>query len=100
MGARRGFRQGLISNLANPKIAVFFTSLVPQFVGSGHAVLVPSLVLGAAFALMTAAWLCSYALVASKAAGLLTRPRVKAALDRISGCVLIGLGLRIATEHR
>jgi RhtB (resistance to homoserine/threonine) family protein len=100
VGARRGFRQGLISNLANPKIAVFFTSLVPQFIGSGHAVLVPSLVLGAAFALMTVAWLCSYALVASKAAGLLTRPRVKAALDRISGCVLIGLGLRIATEHR
>jgi RhtB (resistance to homoserine/threonine) family protein len=100
VGARRGFRQGLISNLANPKIAVFFTSLVPQFVGSGHRVLVPSLVLGALFALMTVAWLCGYALVASKAAGLLTRPRVKAALDRISGCVLIGLGLRIATERR
>jgi RhtB (resistance to homoserine/threonine) family protein len=100
MGAGRGFRQGLISNLANPKIAVFFTSLVPQFVGAGHGVLVPSLLLGALFALMTVAWLCGYALVASKAAGVLTRPRVKAALDRISGCVLIGLGLHIATERR
>jgi RhtB (resistance to homoserine/threonine) family protein len=100
VGARRGFRQGLISNLANPKIAVFFTSLVPQFVGSGQRVLVPSLVLGALFAVMTVAWLSGYALAASKAAGLLTRPRVKAALDRISGCVLIGLGLRIATERR
>jgi RhtB (resistance to homoserine/threonine) family protein len=100
IGARRGFRQGLISNLANPKIAVFFTSLVPQFVGSGHDVLLPSLLLGAAFAVMTVSWLSGYALVASKAAGVLTRPRVKAALDRISGCVLIGLGLRLATERR
>jgi RhtB (resistance to homoserine/threonine) family protein len=100
MGARRGFRQGLISNLANPKIAVFFTSLVPQFVAAGDGVLLPSLLLGALFALMTVAWLCGYALVASKAAGLLTRPRVKAALDRVSGCVLIGLGLHIATERR
>jgi RhtB (resistance to homoserine/threonine) family protein len=100
VGARRGFRQGLISNLANPKIAVFFTSLVPQFVGSGHGVLVPSLLLGALFALMTVIWLCGYALLAAKAGGLLTRPRVKAALDRVSGCVLIGLGLRLATERR
>jgi RhtB (resistance to homoserine/threonine) family protein len=100
VGARRGFRQGLISNLANPKIAVFFTSLVPQFVGSGHGVLVPSLLLGALFALMTVIWLCGYALLAARAGGLLTRPRVKAALDRVSGCVLIGLGLRLATERR
>jgi RhtB (resistance to homoserine/threonine) family protein len=100
IGARRGFRQGLISNLANPKIAVFFTSLVPQFVGSGHGVLLPSLLLGALFALMTVAWLCGYALLAAQAGGLLTRPRIKAALDRVSGCVLIGLGLRLATERR
>jgi RhtB (resistance to homoserine/threonine) family protein len=99
-GARRGFRQGLISNLANPKIAVFFTSLVPQFAGSGHGVLLASLVLGALFALMTVTWLSGYALLAAKAGGLLTHPRVKAALDRITGCVLIGLGVRLASEHR
>jgi threonine/homoserine/homoserine lactone efflux protein len=100
IGARRGFRQGLLSNLANPKIAVFFTSLVPQFVGSGHGVLLPSLLLGALFALMTVTWLSGYAVLAAKAGGLLRRPRVNAALDRVSGCVLIGLGLRLATEHR
>ena len=62
--------------------------------------LLPSLLLGALFALMTVTWLCGYALLAAKAGGLLTRPRVKAALDRVSGCVLIGLGLRLATERR
>jgi RhtB (resistance to homoserine/threonine) family protein len=97
---RRGFRQGLISNLANPKIAVFFTSLVPQFVGSGRHVLLPSVLLGGLFVAMTVTWLSGYSLVAAKAGDLLTRPRVKAALDRFTGCVLIGFGLRLATERR
>lgn len=98
--ARRGFRQGLISNLANPKIAVLFTSLLPQFIDHGHHVLLPFLLLGGLFVAMTLTWLSGYALVAAKAGGLLTRPRVKAGLDRITGFVLIALGLRLATESR
>jgi RhtB (resistance to homoserine/threonine) family protein len=100
IGRRRGFRQGLFSNLANPKIAVFFTSLVPQFVGSGSHVLLPSLLLGGTFVVMTVTWLSGYSLLAAKAGDLLTRPRVKTALDRFTGCVLIGFGLRLATERR
>ena len=100
IGPRRGFRQGLVSNLANPKIAVFFTSLVPQFVGSGSHVLLPSLLLGGTFVVMTVTWLSGYSLLAAKAGDLLTRPRVKAAVDRFTGCVLIGFGLRLATERR
>jgi threonine/homoserine/homoserine lactone efflux protein len=96
----RGFRQGLINDLANPKIAAFFTSLLPQFIESGQSVLVPFLVLGALFAAITLAWLVAFAVMASKAGGLLTRPRVKAGLDRLTGVVLIGLGLRLATERR
>jgi threonine/homoserine/homoserine lactone efflux protein len=96
----RGFRQGLINDLANPKIAAFFTSLLPQFIESGRSVLVPFLVLGAIFAAITLAWLVAFALMAAKAGGLLTRPRVKAALDRITGFVLVALGLRLATESR
>lgn len=100
LGARAGFRQGLLSNLGNPKIAAFFTSLLPQFIGSGRSVLVPFLALGAVFVLMTLMWLCGYALVAARAATLLRRPRVKAAIDRMTGVVLIGLGVRLATERR
>jgi RhtB (resistance to homoserine/threonine) family protein len=104
-GARRmnglhGFRQGLVNDLANPKIAVFFTSLLPQFIEPGHSVLAPLLLLGVAFAALTLAWLIPFALVSSKAGGLLTRPRVRAGLDRVTGLVLIGLGLRLATEPR
>jgi RhtB (resistance to homoserine/threonine) family protein len=97
---RIGFRQGLLSNLGNPKIAVFFTSLLPQFVAPGRSVLAPSLLLGAVFVLMTLIWLSAYALVAVRASSLLRRPSVKAALDRVTGVVLIGLGVRLATVPR
>ncbi len=62
--------------------------------------LLPFLFLGVLFVAMTLTWLVAFALMASKAGGLLTRPRVKAALDRLTGVVLIGLGLRLATERR
>ena len=100
---RRGrspVRQGLLTNLLNPKIAIFFTSFIPQFVDPGEPVLVPSLVLGALFTLIGLAWLLAYALVVSAAGNALRRPRVKRVLDRLTGCVLIGFGVRLATERR
>ena len=100
MGARGGFRQGFLSDLANPKIGIFFTSLLPQFVSAGHAVLLPFLILGAIFVAMTVVWLLAYTMVAARAAQTLMRPRVRTALDRFTGVVLIGLGLRLAVEHR
>jgi RhtB (resistance to homoserine/threonine) family protein len=100
VGAAGGFRQGVASDLANPKIAVFFTSLLPQFVTRGAPVLEPFLVLGGVFLLMTTLWLLGFALVASRASSVLRRPRVKRALDRLTGVVLVGLGLRLATKHR
>jgi RhtB (resistance to homoserine/threonine) family protein len=100
MGALGGFRQGLFSDLANPKIGIFFTSLLPQFVDPGRPVLLPFLALGAVFVLMTLVWLCAYCVVAARAAETLQRPRVRAALDRFTGVVLIAIGVRLATEHR
>jgi RhtB (resistance to homoserine/threonine) family protein len=100
MSALAGFRQGFLSDLANPKIGVFFTSLLPQFVQPGRPVLLPFMALGAVFVLMTVLWLSAYCLIAARAAQTLQRPRVRAALDRVTGIVLIAIGLRLATEHR
>jgi RhtB (resistance to homoserine/threonine) family protein len=100
MGALGGFRQGLLSDLANPKIGIFFTSLLPQFVDPGHSVLLPFLALGGVFVVMTVLWLSAYCLIAARAAKTLQRPRVRAAMDRITGTVLIALGVRLAVEHR
>lgn len=100
MGPLGGFRQGLLSDLANPKIGIFFTSLLPQFVDPGRPVLLPFLALGAVFVSMTVVWLVLYCLVAARAAETLQRPRVRAVMDRVTGTVLIALGLRVAAEHR
>lgn len=100
LGALRGFRQGLLSNLGNPKIAVFFTSLLPQFVSPREPILEPFLLLGGLFVLMTLVWLCSYALLTARLSVVLARPAVKAALDAVTGVVLVGLGVRLALEPR
>jgi threonine/homoserine/homoserine lactone efflux protein len=94
------FRQGLASNLLNPKIAVFFTSLLPQFVDARHAHPQDLLALGLLFNCIGVVWLLAYAELATRGRNVLTRPRVKRALDRLSGIALVALGVRIATEGR
>ena len=89
-----GYRQGLLSNLGNPKIAVFFTSLLPQF-GAGFVELAG---FGLLFCAMGALWLTGYALAVSRARQAIMRPRIRRALDAITGMVLVAFGVRLATE--
>jgi threonine/homoserine/homoserine lactone efflux protein len=91
------FRQGALSNLGNPKMAVFFTSLLPQFAGGGFLDL---LALGLLFVVLTLAWLAGYAVAVDHASAALLRPSVRRALDALTGLVLVALGLRLATERR
>ncbi|MGO9974054.1 MAG: LysE family translocator [Solirubrobacteraceae bacterium] len=98
--ALTGFRQGLLSDLGNPKIGIFFTSLLPQFVDPGQPVLLPFAALGGVFVLMTVLWLGTYSVVAARAAETLNRPRVRATIDRVTGIALIAFGLRLVTEPR
>ena len=95
--ASSSFRQGLLSNLGNPKMAVFFTSLLPQFGGESFPAL---LALGLVFCSMTFAWLTVYAFAVARAGDFLRRSRVRAWLDRVTGAVLIAFGIRLATEAR
>jgi RhtB (resistance to homoserine/threonine) family protein len=96
----RSLRQGVLSDLGNPKIAVFFTSLLPQFVHGRGSAFVPLLFLGGLFAVLTLFWLAVYALAVGQASGWLRRPAVRQALDRFTGVVLIGFGVRLALERR
>ncbi|MFI6604223.1 LysE family translocator [Nonomuraea sp. NPDC050536] len=97
---RRGklayYRRGLLSDLGNPKMAVFFTSLLPQF-GSTFAELAG---LGLVFSAMTFGWLACYAVAVDAVGEALRRGPVRRAIDAVTGAVLIGLGLRLATEQR
>ena len=90
------FRQGLVSNLGNPKMAVFFTSLLPQFAESFAGLLA----LGLIFCSLTLVWLSAYAFAVAKAGGLLRRPAIRRAFDAILGALLIALGVRLATDRR
>jgi threonine/homoserine/homoserine lactone efflux protein len=90
------YRQGLLSNLGNPKMAVFFTSLLPQFASSFWT----PLALGLVFCAMTLLWLSAYALAVAKAGDVLRRPAVRRVIDAVTGAVLVALGIRLATERR
>ncbi len=98
--ASRALRQGLFSDLGNPKIAVFFTSFLPQFVHSGGSTFAALLMLGLIFAVLTLAWLAAYGVAIGQGTKLLRRPRVQRALDRFTGLVFLGFGIRLAFEHR
>jgi threonine/homoserine/homoserine lactone efflux protein len=93
---RRGLRQGVVSNLANPKMAAFFTSLLPQFASS----FVGLLALGLLFCSLTFLWLTTYSIVLEKAQSVVLRPRVRRAFEAAMGAVLVALGLRLATSPR
>jgi threonine/homoserine/homoserine lactone efflux protein len=90
--ASAAFRQGLLSNLLNPKMVVFFTSLLPQFARSFTMLLG----LGFVFNLMTLTWLGGYTFVVSRATRMLRRPPVRQAIEAATGIALVALGARLA----
>jgi threonine/homoserine/homoserine lactone efflux protein len=92
----RAFRQGLLSNLGNPKMAAFFPSLLPQFAHSFSALLA----LGFVFCAMTFVWLTAYAVAVARAGDFLGRSSVRRMIEAVTGAVLVALGLRLATERR
>lgn len=98
IGSSFAFRQGLISNLGNPKIAVFFTSLLPQFTPRGHTSFFGLLGLGLVFCSLTLVWLTSYSIIVAKAGDVLRRPEIRRTLEGLAGVVLLGLGARLAAE--
>ena len=98
LAAPTAFRQGVLSNLGNPKIAVFFTGFLPQFVSTDSATFAALLALGLLFAALTFAWLALYSVLVARAGDLLLRPRVRRRLDAITGVVLVAFGLRLAAE--
>ena len=98
--ARRAFVQGLLSNLLNPKVAIFYLTLLPQFVRPSDAVLARSLLLAGIHVVIGLAWLCTYTYFLGRLGALLRRPRVQRTLEGVTGTLLIGLGARLAWDRR
>ncbi|MGE0850282.1 MAG: LysE family translocator [Hyphomicrobiaceae bacterium] len=95
-----GFRQGLLSDLSNPKMAAFFASILPQFAPQGQGMLSWLVLLGLVFSTMTLAWLSLYAMVIAWAGETFRRSRAKRVIEGLMGAALIAFGVRVACEQR
>jgi threonine/homoserine/homoserine lactone efflux protein len=93
------WRTGLVANLLNPKIGVFYTSLLPQLVPAGWPAAPTLIGLVLAHDVMGLLWLNWYAAMLHRARGVLHRPRMRRLLDRATGTALIGFGLRVALQR-
>jgi threonine/homoserine/homoserine lactone efflux protein len=96
----RAARQGLLTNLLNPKVGVFYVALLPQFVPVGSDPLAVGLLLAAVHGGMSLLW---FTLLIALAEGLgrwLRRPRTTRVIDGVTGAVLVGFGVRLALAER
>jgi threonine/homoserine/homoserine lactone efflux protein len=93
-----GFSAGILTNLLNPKVGVFFVSFLPGFIPRQHGVAAASLLLGGIFLVLTAIYWVVLLALAGKVTAWLNRPAVRRRLSVITGVVLVGFGVRLATE--
>jgi len=99
LGDQTAFQQGFLGNLLNPKAAAIFVTVFPQFIQAGDDALRLLLML-AAYEAVLLPWLSLYGHVVSRAGRSRAGERVRAWLNRVTGVVMIGLGVRLAFERR
>jgi threonine/homoserine/homoserine lactone efflux protein len=94
------YRQGLLTNLLNPKIALLFLTLLPQFVADGEPRVATTAVLAAIFLAGAILWWRAFSLLVGPLGRFLSRPRVVAWFERGTGALLVAIGVRVALERR
>ena len=97
---RRPFSDGVLTSIANPKLAVFFVALFPQFVGRRDTVLSTTLLMASIIVVIDFAWYTALSVLVSRAKRVFDESRLAKWLERISGSILIALGIRVALEAR
>jgi threonine/homoserine/homoserine lactone efflux protein len=95
----RAWLQGLLSALLNPKLGVFFLTLLPQFIAPGDPPAVRALQLAVVFDLIGLAWLMIYSMMLGAAGAALDRPGPKRLMRWLTGTILVVLGARVALER-
>lgn len=96
------YRDGVITNLLNPKVAIFFIAFLPQFIDPGYKnAILPFLTLGITFTITGTIWCLILAIFASVIfAKLKENKKVSAYLNKVCGIALIGLGIKVAMTNR
>jgi RhtB (resistance to homoserine/threonine) family protein len=97
---KQSFIEGLVSNILNPKVSVFYLAFLPQFINPGDPVLAKSLLLAVIHFGMGIIWLTLVATLAGRAHALLVQPQVQRKIEAFAGAVLILFGVRLALERR
>ena len=98
-GGRKGYRDGLATNLLNPKVALFYLSFLPQFIPPGQDVLLTSMLYGLCHALMGEAELGAVAVLADQLRTRVTSPKFLRGSEAVAGIVLLLFALRLALAH-
>jgi threonine/homoserine/homoserine lactone efflux protein len=100
VSGRAALRQGLITSIANPKLAVFFVALFPQFIPRGAAVLPCAIAMAAVIVAVDLIWYSTLAFLVARARRAFVDGGWGRRVERLTGAVLIGLGIRLALERR
>ena len=93
------YRQGLLTNLLNPKVGVFYATFLPQFIAPGQPVFATSVALACIHAAMNLVWLTVYGYGASRLADVMTRGRIRQGIEAATGLVLVAFGLKLAADN-
>ena len=93
------YRQGLLTNLLNPKVGVFYATFLPQFIAPGQPVFATSVALAFILAGMGLVWLTVYGYGASRLADVMSRGRIRQGIEAATGTVLVAFGLKLAADN-
>ena len=102
MNGMQLYRRGIVMNITNPKVSMFFLAFLPQFANPGYgAIAIQIFVLGAVFILATLIVFCSIAVLAGTLGSWLVHsPKAQIIMNRTAGAIFLGLALKLATsEH-
>jgi threonine/homoserine/homoserine lactone efflux protein len=97
-GQLKGWRQGFLSNITNPKVLVFYLAVLPQFLGS-HAPVAALLLFALSHAVLSLGYLVTLVIGLNRARRVLARRSVRRSLDAMTGAALLGFSTKLATEH-
>ena len=93
------YRQGLLTNLLNPKVGVFYATFLPQFIAPGQPVFATSVALACIHAGMGLVWLTAYGYGASRLAEVMNRGRIRRGIEAATGTILVAFGLKLAIDN-
>ncbi|MDR7079907.1 RhtB (resistance to homoserine/threonine) family protein [Neobacillus niacini] len=92
------FKQGFLTNLLNPKVAILFLTFFPQFVDPGSNTFLPFVIMGTTYTVMTAIWSFLYVYLINHISAFMKKPKTQNIIEGITGTILIGFGINLFLE--